>query len=121
MEDIVSRVCDLLRDTGISASYDKNHDACKVRPGDITITTDGDMLVIKNKKDTLFLSELKKDSEPKKGYDIVHGEYVIIIPAEESRVMISVPVTGRKYVRVSVESDVDKDNDVDVGAYRTFS
>lgn len=121
MENIVSYVCDLLKDTGISVSYDGKHDVCRVRPGDITITTDGSSLVVKNKKDTLFIAELTDKSRPIKAYDIVHGEYVITLPVETGRVVISVPSTGRKYIRVSVEADADNDNDVDVGAYRTFT
>lgn len=118
MAEVVKELCEVLKDAGVPVSYDARHDVCKVRKGDLTVTSDGDTLIIRNRKDTLFIVPGVKS--PVRGVDLARGENVVQLASSVGTLVISAPATGSKYVRVAIELDVDKDGDVDGGAYRTF-
>jgi len=118
MADIVKNVCDVLKENGAPVYYDARHDACKVRKGDITITSDGENLIIKNRRDTVFIMPIS--GTVASGHDIQRGERIIYITSKAGRLSIAVPYTDPKYVRVSVLLDVDGDGSIDSGAIRTF-
>ena len=118
MAGVVKEICSLLKESDVPVSYDERHDTCKVRKGDISIASDGKDLIVKNKKDTLFVVPDVKD--PVKGIDLARGESLVHVPSSVGTLVISAPSTGSKYVRVALELDLDRDGDVDGGAYRTF-
>ena len=117
-EDVVKEVCDVLSDSGISARYDARHDSCRVSPGPVYITSDGNSLLIKNDKDTVFL--VPRPRKPTKGVDIATGETIVRVPSSSGVLELSFPTVGRKYIRVSYEFDLDKNGTPDGGAFRTF-
>lgn len=118
MVGVVKEICSMLKESDVPVSYDDRHDACKVRKGGLTITSDGDALIIKNQKDTLFVVPNVKN--PIQGIDLARGESVIRVESAAGTLVIAVPSTGNKYVRVAIELDLNKDGVIDGGAYRTF-
>lgn len=120
VDTIVKDVCTVLGESGLSTRYDDRHDTCRVlQGGGVTITTDGDSLLINNSRDTVFL--VPQPRKPTKGIDLTTGEVVVHVPSSSGTLVLSVPATGRKYLRISYEFDLNKDGAPDGGAYRTFT
>lgn len=119
MVEVVKEICDALKRNEVPVRYDERHDACKVVKGNITITSDGETIILKNQKDTLFIVPGAKS--PSSGIDLARGESIVYVPSSVGTLVLAVPSTGRKYIRVAIELDLDKDGSPDGGAYRTFS
>jgi len=116
----VEELCSLLHEDGLPASYDRKHATCKVnKGGGVIITTDGEALIVRSRnRDTLFYFPAPEEISHE--FDLFHGEDVVRVKGKLGQVLFRVPATGKKTLRVSVEFDVNHDEEPDAGAIRLW-